>query len=511
MADTISIKMNVSPERNAVLPGESLVLRIVAVNSGASDVEIPDPAIENPFTYVLSSVENPVFAYEFSRVRYKVTKNPEDRRVLPPKISVLPGGSSAEYVVDLTSVASESIRPGNYKLRVFYKNQKLSMTAPAVQIRVIAPQAVSIAAVGGISSAGISYILSNREEDGVGVVQWEGEPANPLLGKSYRRATLAEGAASVASSFESASGRGRRWVSWIDDDGTFSMLRFWGQSLDRSVKPIALNLEDVRLLSPGRVNSEDKARFLIVGRNGRGEELLELTAQGRPYVKPRGRLGAMLEEKAQANIAPPEIRRFDFDGAAPHLLHVRYYADAGNDAFQLVGVEAKAGGRHIAVRDFPGPESFRTVYNREDPLLALSCPPLQASGVGYIDALFGSLEAEQELSYVRIPLDTAREPREWKFSEEGIYSLVEQDQAGSIENWTLCSGITEHPPVAAVLGTSLIAGFPTTGGNWKVVRSGLDAPDALELLSTGDHDRYGQSIYAIFISEKDGVLTIPIA
>src|SRR4051794_28840106 len=288
MASMNSVGVKVEPERNSILSGESLVLHIGVENRGPSGIQIPDPDFENPFTYNLASVENPALIYQFSLVRYKVTKNPEDRRIQPYSMVALSPGVRAEYAIDLALVMSEPVRPGNYSLRVTYRDRNLSLSSSPVRLRFLSPQPISLATIGNFDKEGISYVMSNREGDQVTLFQWEAERTNPRLGRAFRRADLSlTSASSVASTFEGEAERGRRWISWLAD-GNLQIERVWGKSLDRTVRPVLVNLSEARLLSPGRVDAQDKARFLVIGSNGHGDELHEFNAAGRVFVKPEG-------------------------------------------------------------------------------------------------------------------------------------------------------------------------------------------------------------------------------
>ena len=235
------------PTQAAVLSGQSLIVRTIFDNRGATSIRVPSQNGASQYIYALRSQKEggPVYTglsepFTFDR------RSPDRVGSPPPETDSLDAGGKVERTEDIADFWNAGFEPGKYWLTVQYDAGGL--VSPKSGITILPLEVESFSSCG--TDGRLSSVVAHRRVDGqITILQRESKVLDPREGVFLVRGVLpkASSPVRVATAIDVVRAGSGRWYAW-NVDGKLTAGNGWGDKVLVTTQPVPA--EGV-LLSPG--------------------------------------------------------------------------------------------------------------------------------------------------------------------------------------------------------------------------------------------------------------------
>jgi hypothetical protein len=480
------LELKCTPYQSHVLPGESLMVRLVLSNAGAEPVELADPdsGMPRPLTFELRHPADGRPVYELSPADHMQALAGEDTLAPMPEVPLtLQPGAALTFDDDVCEHTTTAFVPGEYRLVVSYATEEGQVTAPAAAVEVQQPRAERLASLVCPLEQVICTAFDHLTgDDQVRLLAREpfSDSPNDGLFRGLLRFKRADRPQSLVLAAHAAGRLRGRWLAWLQGDH-LGGARYWGTALCEQVPPTSLGLDPLLLAEPGFQLAGDEGLLLVAGQaSGGGAYVTRVSLQGgQARHGAMVHLGPSLPGRLLARLAPREA------GGRAHL----------------VWSEPRDGGVRIYRRSYRSdgqPEDLAPVplLERPVPLLALALDPLGDTDQAFVHALLGPEGEERSLSYFRLPLDGNQvRIEEWTLTAPGQ----------PVDAWAIASHSAGGLPVLARCGTRLLIGRARDPVGWSELADHLLRATHLQLLAL-----HSGQLWAGWVDHRVGPCYLPL-
>lgn len=253
------------PTQRAVLSGESLVVRTIFDNRGATSIRVPSQNGVSQYIYMFSSQKEGGPVYSGLSEPFTFDRRSPDRVGSPrPKTDSLDAGGKVERIEDIADFWNAGFEPGKYWLTVQYDAGGL--VSPKSAVTILPMDVASLSSCG--TDGHLSSIVAHRRVDGrITLLQRESDVRDPREGVFLVRGVLPNGSGSVtvATAIDVVRAGSGRWYAW-NGDGILTASNAWGDKVLLTTQPVPA---DGTLLSPGFQVAVGTGQFGIVSAAGR--------------------------------------------------------------------------------------------------------------------------------------------------------------------------------------------------------------------------------------------------
>lgn len=254
------------PTERAALSGQSLPVRTIFDNRGASSIQVPSEGGTSQYLYMLRAQKEGGPVYPLSEEIAFDRRSPDRVPSPPPETEPLDAGGKVERNEDIADYVNAGFDPGKYWLTVEYDEGGL--VSPKSPVTILPMDVESFSSFG--TDGHLASVVAHRRVDGrVMLLHRESYVRDPREGVFYVLNLMPPGTGGsqpvkVATAIDVVPAGKGRWFAWTHA-GTLTASNAWGDRVMLTVQPVPA---DGTLLSPGFQVALGTAMFGVVSSNG---------------------------------------------------------------------------------------------------------------------------------------------------------------------------------------------------------------------------------------------------
>lgn len=371
------IAVTANPEKAAVLPGESLVVRSTVQNQGSAPVNVPDEQGASPMAYALAPEGAPEgrTTYEMSQAefsnRVKVGLTPAK----PIRIDEsLPTGGTQLRKEDIALLSEEPFAPGKYRLTATWTLGEDQVTSGFTRVAIAQPNIEILSSEACRRSEEIRTVFLHRRQDGDAVLYERASRGNrPQYGVFRPRFRLPKAVrvGDVAPAVLLHDSGFGNWMAWLAD-GKLNVAGLLADSVNATPPPQPVDLPHAKLAGPGFHMGPGKVIFFVAN-----PTTLELWSANREAIKrewsaPLGQNAVNTRILARQSGADATFVAVFEEGPSLMRKDFTMKGDSGQPALELAKFEFRLLTWSLDTTDYPSPSVLTAVTASKDPLVFLA-------------------------------------------------------------------------------------------------------------------------------------------